>query len=227
MKEPIMDTPSDLEVRRKLIDRGVETLSDPELLSILIGSGAGTHSALDLAGRILENAQWSLVKLSGEPLSRLRMIEGIGVRRAATIAAAMELGRRRSLEQLDTPSIVSGSEDVVKMFRAQMADLAHEEFWVVYLTSANTVLDKVRVSQGGVSEATVDHKLIIKRAVELLASAFILVHNHPSGIASPSETDKLLTRKIIASASLFEIDVLDHLIIAGGDAFSFRASGLI
>ena len=122
---------------------------------------------------------------------------------------------------------ITNNEDVVRIFRPQIASLPHEEFWVLYLSSANTIVGKVKVSQGGVSGTVVDHRLVVKRAIELLASGLILVHNHPSGVARPSEDDKVLTGKVSDAASLFDISVLDHLIITTGECFSFRQAGLI
>lgn len=218
---------TDREVREKLVVRGAPQLSDAELLSILLHEGSLSTCSVGLANSVLEEVSYSLLTLSEMDLRKLRMVGGMGVKRAALVAAALELGRRVALEQVATPSSITSNDDVVEMFRPQIAHLNHEEFWVLYLSSANTLLDRARVSQGGVSGTMVDHKIVMKRAVELLASSLILIHNHPSGVATPSDDDKKLTNKIIEAASLFDISVLDHLIITTGENFSFRQAGLI
>lgn len=214
-------------VREKLVHQGVTTLSDAELVSIIVRDGAGMFSAVELAEKILESAGGSLSQLARTELKSLRKIEGLGVKKAAMLSAALELGRRLKLECADEPSVIHTNDDVVKIFRPQIADLPHEEFWVLYLSSANTVIDKSRVSLGGVSGTVVDHRIIVKRAVELLCSGLILVHNHPSGVALPSADDKALTARISEAAKLFDISVLDHLIITPGECFSFRRVGLV
>lgn len=216
---------SDREVREKLIARGVENLSDAELISILIQDGR--IPALPTAERFLESFGGDLASLPSAGMQRLRVTGGLGIKRAAVVASAIELGRRCMAGQSAAPTVISSNDDVIAMFRDQMSRLGHEEFWVVYLSAANTVIDKARVGQGGVSGVSVDHKLIVKRAVELLSSSMILVHNHPSGIARPSDDDRQLTAKVAAAAALFDINVLDHLIITAGSSFSFRAAGLL
>ncbi len=200
-------------------------------------SGSGTNpgggvrnmpgGAMSLAERVLSDNGGNLVQLSRAGLKKLRMTEGLGLRRAAAITAALELGRRLALAENAEPSTIRNNEDIIRVFRPLLASLPHEEFWVVYLSSANTVIDKVKAGQGGVSGVMVDHKLIIKRAIESLASSMILVHNHPSGVAAPSGPDNDLTEKIVAAASLFDIEVLDHLIITPGECFSYRGSKLL
>lgn len=221
-------TMTDREVREKLTARGANTLSDAELLSVLLQEGAlSGESNVELAHRILQSPEFSLTALARMDIRRLRMVEGMGVRRAAILSAALELGRRLACEETVAPVSIRNNDDVLKIFQPQLSPLKHEEFWVLYLSSANTVIDKAKVSQGGVSGTMVDHKLIVKRAVELLASSVILVHNHPSGVAQPSDDDRFLTDKIELAASLFDIVVLDHLIITSGGYFSFRKEGLI
>ncbi len=219
---------TDKEVREKLVTRGPEALTDAELLSVILQDGSlDVGSSVGIAEKILKNPEHSLTALSKMEIKRLRMVEGIGVKRAALLSASLELGRRLACETPDAPVTVRTNDDVLKIFRPQLSGLNYEEFWVLYLSSANTIVDKAKVSQGGVSGTLVDHKLIVKRAVELLASSVILVHNHPSGIAQPSEDDKFLTDKIELAASLFDIAVLDHLIVTSGGCFSFRKEGLI
>ena len=222
-----MSDAEDKQVREKLVLRGVGALTDAELISIVFQEGTRGASALTLAERLMDRTDGSLIRLQQMPLQALRQTEGIGMKKAALLAAALELGRRLEIEQQRTPFTIASNEDVIRLFRHQMAVLPHEEFWVLFLSSANTVLGKMKVSQGGVSGTVVDYRLIVKRAVELLASGMILVHNHPSGVARPSEEDKTLTEEILRAASLFNIIVLDHLIITSGECFSFRQQGLI
>ena len=222
-----MSDAEDKQVREKLVLRGVGALTDAELISIVFQEGTRGASALTLAERLMDRTDGSLIRLQQMPLQALRQTEGIGMKKAALLAAALELGRRLEIEQQRTPFTIASNEDVIRLFRHQMAVLPHEEFWVLFLSSANTVLGKMKVSQGGVSGTVVDYRLIVKRAVELLASGMILVHNHPSGVARPSEEDKTLTEEILRAASLFNIIVVDHLIITSGECFSFRQQGLI
>ena len=219
---------TDKEVREKLVTRGAESLTDAELLSVILQEGTlGAGSSVVVAERILKNPEYSLTALSKMGIKRLRMIESMGVKRAALLSAALELGRRLACEKPDAPVTIRTNDDVLRIFHPQLSGLDYEEFWVLYLSSANTVIDKAKISQGGVSGTMVDHKLIVKKAVELLASSVILVHNHPSGVAKPSDDDKFLTDKIELAASLFDISVLDHLIVTSGGYFSFRKEGLI
>lgn len=219
---------TDREVREKLVTRGAEALTDAELLSVILQEGTlDAGSSVAVADRILGNPEYSLTALSKMEIKRLRMVESIGIKRAALLSASLELGRRLACEKPDAPVTIRTNDDVLKIFHPQLSGLSYEEFWVLYLSSANTVIDKAKISQGGVSGTMVDHKLIVKRAVELLASSVILIHNHPSGVAKPSEDDKFLTDKIELAASLFDISVLDHLIITSGGYFSLRKEGLI
>jgi DNA repair protein RadC len=139
--------------------------------------------------------------------------------------AAAELGRRAA-GGVPQVSVITSKEDVVSIF-APLAELPHEEFWALYLSSSGRVIDRVKLSQGGVSGTVVDHKLVVKRAVELLAASIILVHNHPSGLAEPSPQDLALTETLVSAAALFDIAVVDHVIISGSGAFSFAESGAI
>ncbi len=200
--------------------RGAEALETTELLSLVVGSSSSGDSAMEAADRLMEEYEGSLLTLSRAELSELRSRGGLGIRRASILAAAFELGRRAQAEQ-QTPSVIRDKEDVVALFPA-MADLDHEEMWVLYLTSSNRVIERRRVAQGGVTALVVDHKLIIKRALELLAQSVIIVHNHPSGSASPSPEDLNVTSKLVAAMSLFDITLLDHIIISREGDYSMR-----
>lgn len=199
--------------------RGARALSDEELLALLLDDE-------QLAASLLAACGGSLARLASEPEARLRMIGGLGLRRARWLLAAAEWGRRVASEGV-VSDVVATSDDVVRMFRPQLENLSHEECWVVYLTSSNRLVERQRVSQGGVTSTVVDHRLIVKRALELLATRLILIHNHPSGTPEASPQDKALTDKVVRAAALFDIRLLDHIIIARDGEFSFHAAGLL
>ncbi len=221
-----MERSTDREIREKLVSRGVESLSDAELISIILGDG-GEYSAIETATRILDANGSSLLTLSRADMPRLRMTEGIGMRRAAVLTAAFELAVRLRNQEAAAPSVIRTKDDVAEIFAPQLSRLKHEEMWALYLTSANSVIEKRRISQGGVTSLTVDYKLVVKRAIELLSPAMIIVHNHPSGIASPSPEDIALTARITEAAALFDILLVDHIIIADNASYSFRQHGHI
>lgn len=208
-------------LRNKMTSRGVEALDDRELLSLLVEDQ-------QLAAVLLETFGGSLGRLTHAPEARLRMVGGLGLKRARMLLLAAELGRRVAAEGVGEADSISTSDDVVRLFRPKLDRLTHEECWAVYLTSSNRVIERQRVSQGGVTGTVVDHRLIVKRALELLATQLILVHNHPSGTPEASTQDRALTERIVKAAALFDIRLLDHVIIArGGGHFSFREAGLI
>ena len=199
--------------------RGVDALTDRELLSLLTEDEQSAEALLAAYGG-------SLARVGSEEAARLRMIGGLGLRRARMLLAAAELGRRITAARAAETDVVSSSDDVVRLFRPQLETLSHEECWA-YLTSSNRIIERQRVSQGGVQGTVVDHRLIIKRALELLATQLILIHNHPSGAAEASPQDKVLTERIAQAAALFDIRLLDHIIIAREGDFSFLREGLI
>lgn len=207
----------------KLLSRGVETLTDQELLELLLDDGDSER----LAGALLSSFEGRLAALGYADIARLRMAAGIGLKRAARIQAAVELGRRVLAARELGPDPIGSSNDVVRIFRPLLTEMKHEECRCLYLNTGNRIVERQRVSQGGVQATVVDHRLVIKRALELLATQIILVHNHPSGAALPSEQDKILTKKIAEAAALFDIRLLDHLIIARGGEYSFRQNGLL
>lgn len=204
----------------KMALRGVASLSDSELLTLLVGDE-------QIAEALLAAAGGSLVRLVAEDTARLRMIGGLGLKRARLLTVAAELGRRVASMRAGDTDVIHESNDVVQLFRPQLEGLAYEECWVLYLTASNRIIERQRVSQGGVQATVVDHRLIIKRALELLATQLILVHNHPSGSAEASPQDKVLTERVVRAAALFDIRVLDHLIISREGDFSFLREGLL
>jgi DNA repair protein RadC len=214
------------EIREKLIISGAGTLSDAELVAVIIREGTDLLSPVELAEKIVADFGGSLSELASADISRLRRAAGCGTKRAVVIAAAAELARRISAEKSLSIDTVSSKDDVARIF-APLAELKYEEFWVLYLTSGGKVIDRTKVSQGGVSGTVVDYRLIVKRAIELLATSIILIHNHPSGIAEPSGDDISITGMVTSAAALFDINVIDHVIISRGGSFSFAEKGLM
>lgn len=204
----------------KLASRGAQALTDSELLAVLTDD-------VRLAETLLAAAGGSLTRLAAEDLARLRMMGGLGLRGARLLVAAAEFGRRIAAARAYETETITTSEEAVRLFRPQLETLAHEECWAIYLTSSNHILERLRVSQGGVECTVVDHRLIVKRALELLATRLILIHNHPSGTAEPSTLDKVLTERLVHAAALFDIRIIDHIIIARQGHFSFCQAGLL
>lgn len=213
--------------REKILRHGFSALSNAELMAILIGSGNRTESAVELSRRILSDFNNNLEHLGQASIDKLMTYLGMGEAKSVTVLAALELGKRRQLETKSRLQKINTSSDVYDLMALQLAELQHEEFWVIYLDRANNVIDKVRISQGGISGTVIDVRLIMKQAIEKLASSLILAHNHPSGNLSPSRADKDITQKILDAAQLLDINVLDHLIIAGKQFTSFADEGLI
>jgi len=207
--------------REKLIHKGKSTLSDAELIAILIGSGSRNESAVDLSKRILASVNNNLNELGKLSLKQLMHFKGIGEAKAVTIAAALEMGRRRRGEDVNQIAKIKSSNDAFELLLPKMGDLQHEEFWIVYLNNANKVLLTSQLSKGGLTGTLVDLRIIMKQALEVGAVAMILAHNHPSGTLKPSNADKEVTRKIRKAAIALDIKVLDHLIITQQEYYSF------
>lgn len=207
--------------REKLRDKGKSSLSDAELVAILIGSGSRDESAVDLSKRILASAGNNLNALGKLSLKQLQEFKGIGEAKAITIAAALELGRRRKLEEGLKQEKITSSRDVFDIMQPILGELAHEEFWILYLNNSNKVLHKQQLSKGGITGTLVDVRLVLKQALEVGAIAIILCHNHPSGTLQPSSADKNITNKLSNAASSLDIKILDHLIVTEKAYFSF------
>jgi DNA repair protein RadC len=213
--------------REKLLLKGKAALSDAELIAILLGTGTTTTSAVDLAKKVLQGAGNNLNELARLSLKDMMKIKGIGEAKAISIAAALELGRRRKESETDEKPKITSSKDVFDQLKADLLDLPHEEFWILLLNRANRVTKKHQISSGGVAGTVADPKIIFKIAVEELASAIILAHNHPSGNLTPSQADIDLTRKLKEAGKLLEIQVLDHIIIAGKNYYSFADESML
>ncbi|MEY3451257.1 MAG: hypothetical protein RL711_1083 [Bacteroidota bacterium] len=207
--------------REKLLLKGRSSLSDAEILAILIGSGTITLSAVDVAKLILNGVDNDLNKLSKLSVKELQKFKGIGEAKAITIISALELGRRKMNSGTSKEDKINSAQDVYQLLIPHFIDLPHEEFWVLLLNRANQVIKKVQISAGGVSGTVVDAKIIFKHALENLACGIILAHNHPSGNLMASEQDKDLTQKIKAAGKLMDIQLLDHLIITNTGFMSF------
>jgi len=214
--------------REKLMHKGIASLSDAELLAILIGSGNVEETAVELSRRILKRSNDNLNELGKCSINDLiSNFKGIGEAKAITIIAALELGRRRKhTESLERKKITS-SMHAFEIFHPILSDLNHEEFWVLLLNNGNKVIEPIRISQGGLRGTVVDTRIILKTALDKLASAVVLCHNHPSGNNEASKEDINLTRKLKTAFNAVEITVLDHIIIAGNDCFSFTDHGLL
>ena len=213
--------------REKLARKGKSALSDAELLAIIIGSGNKDESAVELSKRILSDVDNSLANLGKLSLEQLMRFKGIGEAKAITIAAALEIGRRRSGEAHGKVRKISSSHDVFGILQPLLGDLQHEEFWVVYLNNSNKILHKEQLSKGGITGTLVDIRLVLKRALEIGAIGLVLAHNHPSGTLRPSKMDKELTNKLKRAAEALDIVVLDHLIITEKAYFSFADEQLL
>lgn len=224
---PLRDwSPQDLP-REKLLLKGTSALSDAELISLLLGSGTKTTSSVELGRRVLHHANNDLHDLARMTVKDLVRISGIGHIKAMSIVAALELGRRRRELSPQTRPRLSKSADAFDLLKPFLQDLPHEEFWIILVNRANRLIRIGQISQGGVAGTVADPKIIFKMAVEELASGIILAHNHPSGNMTASQADIELTRKLSAGARLLELQVLDHIILAGQNYFSFADEGLI
>lgn len=213
--------------REKLVAKGKSVLSDAELLAILIGSGSREESAVDLSKRILRSVDGNLNKLAKLSLENLISFKGIGEAKAISIITALELGKRRQFEMVLASPKITSSKDVFNVMSALIGDIAHEEFWVLYLNNSNTILAKEQISKGGLTATIVDIRLLFKRALELASVGIIVCHNHPSGKLQPSTADKTLTQKIKQAGVTLDIKLLDHLIITEKMYFSFADEGIL
>ena len=213
--------------REKLMLKGIATLSDAELLALLIGTGHGKRSAIDLAKAVLQDVAYNLQTLACLSVRELTRSKGIGKAKALAIVAAMELGRRkREVTAQERPQINS-SHDAYDQLYGVLADLPHEEFWVLLLNRANRVIRRHRISTGGVAGTVADPKMIFQCALEHLASGIIVAHNHPSGNLMASQQDCELTDKLTWAGKMLDIRVIDHLIVAGNKYYSFADHGKI
>lgn len=213
--------------REKLIAKGRHVLSDAELIAILLSSGSRKETVVQLAQRMLNEQGNNLNNLAKLNISDLKKYRGVGEAKAVTIAAALELGRRRKDAIIPDKKKIQTSRDAYNVLAAHLIDQPHEEFWMLLLNRRNAIIRHEFISRGGVSGTIVDPKLIFKPALEHTASSIILAHNHPSGNLTPSNEDINLTKKIKEAGKLFDITVIDHLIIGENSYYSFADEGII
>ncbi|MGM0406499.1 MAG: RadC family protein [Bacteroidota bacterium] len=213
--------------REKLLKKGIQSLSNAEIMALLIGSGTKNESAVDLSKKILNKTNNNLNELGKLDVNELIKNKGIGEAKAITIIAALELGKRRKLSEIIEKKKITKSNDVFDLFQPVVGDLPHEEFWILLLNRSNRIIEKIKISQGGVSGTVIDVKIILKHAVEKLASSIILCHNHPSGNRNPSSSDDAITHKLADGANLLDIKVLDHIIIADTNYYSYADEGTL
>lgn len=213
--------------REKLATKGRSSLSDAELLAIIMGSGSRNESAVELSKRILKSANNNWNELAKYSITDLCLFKGIGEAKAITIITALEIGRRRNTQDVLERKKISSSSDAAIILQQQIGDLPNEEFWIMYLNQGNRIIKTEQISRGGITQTSVDVRLIFKRSLELMATGIILSHNHPSGNLVPSAADKSITQKIKEGALLLDIQVLDHVIVSQKNYYSFADEGLI
>jgi DNA repair protein RadC len=213
--------------REKLSLQGRRSLTDAELIAILIGSGSRNESAVELSKRILYTCENDLNFLGKLSIQELSKFKGIGEAKAVSIIAALELGRRRKETNRQQGIVVHSSKDVYEAIAPQFADLNHEEFWILLLNRANKITTKQLISKGGQAGTVADPKIIFNTALENHAASVILAHNHPSGNLKPSQADIDLTRKLKSAGAFLDIPVLDHLIVTDSGFFSFTDEGML
>ena len=208
--------------REKLMLKGKQVLSDAELVAILIGSGSRSESAVQLSQRILASVDNNLNALGKLSIKQLTEFKGIGEAKAISIVAATELGRRRRAEETVELKKITSSKNVFEIMQPIIGELAHEEFWVLFLNNANKVIYKSQISKGGITGTVTDVRLVFKIALEQNATSIILAHNHPSGKLAASDADKTVTKQLKLAGEQLSIPVLDHIIITENGYFSFR-----
>lgn len=213
--------------REKFLTKGKSSLTDAELIAILLRNGSSDESALDLAKRLLALNQNSLNLLAEKSTEEMTEISGIGTVKAITIQAAFELGQRRRAEKVTKQRKISSSADILELMQGKLANLKHEEFWAIYLNQGAALLRMENIGKGGLTSTTVDVRLIMKRAIELSATAIVLCHNHPSGELKPSQQDIQLTQQIKRATEMLNISLLDHIIIHNDNCYSFLEDGIL
>lgn len=222
----VKDLSMDERPREKMVEKGVTSLSNAELLGILFRTGSGGKNAVELGRELLLSADNTLWELAGMSVERLCAIPGIGLGKACCIVAAFELGRRCEMEKAVSHNMSSPQEAFRHMY-PYMKALDHEECWMLFLNRKNMLLGKEKLSSGGMSSTDVDNKVILRRCFEKKAAAIILVHNHPSGVALPSKADTEVTQRLKCALNACGLALLDHLIISRDSYFSFSDEELV
>ena len=211
--------------REKAFLKGVASLSDAELIAILIRVGNNNETAVQLAQRILNSVSNNLNSLGKQPFKKFMSYLGIGEAKAVTIAAALELGRRRSMSEPEKRNAIKSSQDAFRIFYPLLCDLSHEELWAALVNNAGKVIDKVKISQGGIGETPADMRVILNNAINVICHGIVLCHNHPSGNLQPSPQDDMLTSRVANAVKLLNMQLLDHIIISDNNYYSYADEG--
>jgi DNA repair protein RadC len=222
----IRDWAEDDRPREKMLRKGAQSLSDAELLAILIAIGNKNETAVELSRRIMRECHDNINELAQLTVTELcKRFKGIGEAKAITIMAALELGKRRKTSDILEKKKITSSIDLFDLFEPQLVDLPHEEFWIGLLNGANKVIEIRRLTQGGSRQTVVDIPMILKMALEKSALAVVVAHNHPSGQNRPSHEDEVITRRVKTGCEAIGISLIDHIIIARGEYYSFADEG--
>ncbi|AZA83416.1 hypothetical protein C1637_21190 [Chryseobacterium lactis] len=224
---PIKFLAEDDRPREKFLQKGKNSLSDSELLAIIMGSGNKEESAIELARKILNSVDNSWHQLSLLSVKDLMKFKGIGEVKAISIAAALEIGRRRAGQEIPEKSVIGNSHDAYSILKNQLSDLRTEEFWAIFLNNNNKVIHISQLTQGGISQAIVDVRILFKTAFDHFSTGVIIAHNHPSGSLKPSKEDINITQKIKEAGKILSIQLLDHIIVTQNSYFSFSDAGLL
>ena len=213
--------------REKFLLKGKNSLSDAELLAIIMGSGNREDSAVELGRKILNSVANNWHNLSLLSLSDLMKFKGVGEAKAISIAAALEIGHRRAAQEVPEKIQIRESKDIYKVLQPYLSDLQTEEFWAVFLNQNNRIVGKARLSAGGINQSIVDVRILFKTALEHLSTAIAIAHNHPSGNLKPSQEDLRITKQIADAGKILNIQLLDHLIISQNAYFSFADENIL
>lgn len=213
--------------REKFLQKGKNSLSDSELLAIIMGSGNKDETAVELGQKILASVDndWHLLSLLS--IQDLMKFKGVGQVKAISIATALEIGRRRARQEISEIKVISGSNDAYQIFKNQMSDLRTEEFWAIFLNQRNKIIHTAKLTEGGISQSIVDVRVLFKTALDHFSTGIIVAHNHPSGNLKPSREDMDITQKIKEAGKILGIQLLDHLIITQNSYFSFSDDGIL
>lgn len=213
--------------REKFLQKGKNSLSDSELLAIIMGSGNKEESVLELARKILASVNNNWHQLSLLSLKDLMKFKGIGEAKAISIITALEIGRRRAVQDIPERSVIGNSHDAYSILKNQLSDLRTEEFWAIFLNNSNKVIYTSQLTQGGISQSIVDVRILFKTALEHFSTGVIIAHNHPSGSLKPSKEDINITQKVKEAGKVLSVQLLDHIIITQHSYFSFSDAGLL
>ena len=224
---PISEWAKDDRPREKLMAKGVASLSNAELLAVIMRSGSPEDNAVELARKILADFDNHLGELGKASVTQLKNYRGMGEAKAIGIVAAMELGRRRNTGEIIEKKKFMSSRDIFMLFHPMLSDLPHEEFWILFLNHSNRYMDMQRLSVGGLAGTSADVRFVMKMAIERLASRIALCHNHPSGNVTPSKEDRMVTKKVKEGGLLLDITLIDHLIVADNQYYSFGDEGAL